>query len=242
MNIAQKIATKVGTQKEGVSFRYLDLGIKSIEFVSAAKALERLLKKGVIKRFAPGVFYKPQKTVFGELGPGESDLIKPYLFQSGKRIGYITGARLYNQLGITTQVPKNLIIAYFNKRVKTKVRMIEITSVKSYVEITDENYVLLELLDVMKDFKRISDTNPQDVVKFLLGKIPALNSVEQKLLVNIAMSYPPRVRAFTGALVDKVLLNKKMTENLKNSLNPLSEYDYGIKKEYLSTAPNWNIK
>jgi hypothetical protein len=120
--------------------------------------------------------------------------------------------------------------------------MIEITSAKSYVEVTDENYYLLELLDAMKDFKRISDTNPEDVVKFLLGKIRALNSSEQKLLVNIAMSYPPRVRALAGALVDKVLLNKKMTENLKSSLNPLSEYNYRIKKEYLSTAPNWNIK
>jgi len=43
-------------------------------------------------------------TVFGEVKPSEQEILRPYLYEDGKRVAYITGASLYNQL--------NLILKY----------------------------------------------------------------------------------------------------------------------------------
>ncbi|MGQ1910809.1 hypothetical protein ACT3CE_13605 [Marinifilum sp. RC60d5] len=66
--------------------------------------MERLQKRGLIKKVSKGTFYKPKKSLFGELKPDEQELLKPYLFEKEKRIAYITGNYLYNQLGFTTQL------------------------------------------------------------------------------------------------------------------------------------------
>ena len=85
-------------------FGYADLKIGENQFLSAAKAIERLQKKGVIQKLSKGKFYKPKKSVFGILKPNQEELLKSYLFDGKKRITYITGNYLYNQLGLTTQV------------------------------------------------------------------------------------------------------------------------------------------
>ena len=86
MNIAKKIETQIGKIKDGETFTYQDLSIRKEEYTATAKTLERLIKKGKIKRISTGVFYKPLQTVFGELKPNEEEVIKPYLFKNGERI------------------------------------------------------------------------------------------------------------------------------------------------------------
>ena len=102
MNITKQIEAKIKDFPLGTTFGYNELDIPNEKFTTAAKAIERLLKKGVIKKIAKGTFYKPEQTVFGELKPDEKEMIKPYLFKNGKRIAYVTGNLLYNQLGLTT--------------------------------------------------------------------------------------------------------------------------------------------
>ena len=118
MNVAKKIEEKVKRINEGETFTYKQLSINKNEYQSAAKSIERLIKKGVIKRVSPGIFFKPKQTVFGELMPNEEEMLKPYLFNNGKRIAYITGVYLYNKLGLTTQIPQIIKIASRNKEIK----------------------------------------------------------------------------------------------------------------------------
>ncbi len=117
MKIAEKIEKKIKRMPEGTTFKYQQLGIAATEYSAATKAIERLIEKGVIKRITTGVFYKPKKSVFGELRPRETEIIKPYLYEQGKRIAYITGTALYNNIGLTTQVPKTVKIASRSKRI-----------------------------------------------------------------------------------------------------------------------------
>lgn len=56
-------------------------------------------------------------TPFGEIMPDEQQILKPYLYQNGKRVAYITGSSLYNELGLTTQVAARLQIASRDKRI-----------------------------------------------------------------------------------------------------------------------------
>lgn len=241
MKVTKKIENKINKIKEGTTFNYQQLSIDSNEYGAAAKAIERFIEKGIIKRVSTGVFYKPKQTIFGELKPNEEELLKPYLFQNNKRIAYITGTSLYNKMGLTTQIPKNIKIASRDKRITVSVGNIKGTPVKSYVDVTDKNFYLLEILDALKDFKKIPDLDKKSAIKIISNRLKELNANEIKQLIKCVCSYPPRVRAFLGALIEKVDSSIELIV-LKKSLNPLSEYNYAINKSLLSTAPNWNIK
>ena len=75
-------------------------------------AFNRLYKEKVIKIFEKGIYYKPKKTLFGELGIDKNQLInKRYLNQGNHVMGYLTGPVLWNIWNITTQVPNRTWIA-----------------------------------------------------------------------------------------------------------------------------------
>lgn len=241
MSVTQKIQKKISKLAEGVTFKYEQLAIEPQEYGAAAKAIERLIEKSVIQRISTGLFYKPKKTVFGELKPNEEETLKPYLFEKGKRIAYITGTSLYNRMGLTTQVPKSIKIASRDKRITVSRGNVKATPVKSYVDVRDKNFHLLEILDALKDFKKIPDFDKSSAIKILSKKLKELNSAEIKILIKCGLAYPPRVRAFLGALLESI--DESMDFGvLKKSLNPLSAYEYGVDKKQLPNAENWNIK
>ena len=240
MKVAEKIERKINRMKEGTTFRYQQLGIDQSEYSAAAKAIERLIKKGIIKRLTTGVFYKPKQSAFGELRPGEEELLKPYLFLDDKRIAYITGGSLYNRMGLTTQLPKTIKVASKVKRVTTKMGKTQVKPVKSYVDVTNENYYLLEILDALKDFKTIPDIDKKSAITLLKNKIGTLSENDRSKLIRYALKYPPRTIALLGAILESSK-KKKDLERLKTKLNPLTIYNLGIKEETLSTAPKWNI-
>jgi len=241
MKTTQKIEKQINKIKEGTTFKYQQLSIESNEYSAATKAIERLIEKGIIKRVSTGVFYKPKQTIFGELKPNEEELLKPYLFQKNKRIAYITGISLYNRMGLTTQVPRNIKIASRDKRITVSVGNIKGNPVKSYVDVTNKNFYLLEILDVLKDFKKIPDLDKKSGIKIISNQLKKLNTKEIKQLIDCALSYPPRVRAFLGSLLEQIDFSFEL-KTLKKSLNPLSEYNYGIEKKTLPTITNWNMK
>jgi predicted transcriptional regulator of viral defense system len=239
-SISESISQQVKTIPEDTSFGYAQLRIEPDEFFSAAKALERLQKKGVIKRISRGRFYRPRKTVFGEKRPDESQLLKPYLFNQGKRKAYITGLTLYNQLGLTTQVPSTVQIASRERRNLSRVGSLEIKGVKSYVDVTEQNYQMLGFLDAMKDLKQIPDVDIKAALTLFKNRIKELSEEERQSLVTYALSYPPRVRALLGAILEELSYPLEATK-LKESLNPLTKYALGIDDTLLKSASNWNV-
>ncbi len=241
MKVAVKILKQIRSIAEDTTFGYDQLNITKAEYVTAAKALERLIKKGVIKKVSKGTFYKPKMTVFGELKPSDKEILRPYLFQGNKRIAYITGTYLYNQLGLTTQMAFRIKIASLSKRIYINTGAIKATPVKSYAEVTDENYELLGFLDAMKDLKIIPDLNIQSAVTILSKTVKKLNAVQTQELIKYALRYPPRVRALLGAILEQ-LNQKGGIEKLKESLNPLTYFNLGLRKTSLKTALNWNIR
>lgn len=239
MNIAKKINEKINNIEAGNTFTYKDLAIQKEEYPATAKTIERLIKKGIIKRISTGIFYKPKQTVFGELKPDEEKIITPYLYTNGKRIAYITGILLYNKMGLTTQIPKEISIASNKKRIFISKGTIKANAVKSYIEVTDENYKYLELLDAIKDLKKIPDLDKKLAIKIFTDNISKLNKRQKKELIKIALEYPPRTRALLGAIFENM---GEDTRKLEDSLNPLSEYKLKISKNILPTIERWNIK
>jgi len=241
MNIAEKIKKKVSRMKEGSTFKYQHLDITRDEYGAAAKAIERLIRQGIIKRINTGVFYRPKQSAFGELQPREEELLKPYLFEDNKRIAYVTGLVLFNRLGLTTQVPKTIKIACKSKRVTTQIGNLILKPVMSYVDVNNENYSLLELLDALKDFKNIPDLDRLAAITILCNKMKKLDNQDMARLIRFSIKYPPRTRAFLGALLDG-FLKPDSYKVLRDSLNPFTTYKLGISSETLPSATKWNIQ
>lgn len=243
MKVAARIKSKVNSLQPGRVFKYSDLGVSRNEYGAAAKALSRLVKEKAIKRLSTGIFYKSKITAFGELGPSESEQLRPYLFNGKKRIAYITGAALFNQLSLTTQVPKDIDLASRVERPASKIGNIKVRFVKSYADINNKNYNLLGILDALKDFKKIPDLNKESAIKRIKAMIAELTEREKKNLVKYALDYPPRARAFLGALLESIKIEQKeVLVILKQSLNPLSSYTVGVTQDILPNAKSWFIK
>ena len=240
MTLKSQILKKIEKIPEGKIFGYADLDIAKEDYQAAAKALERIQSQGVIRKVSKGVFYKPEQSVFGELKPDYSELLNPYLYENGKRIAYETGFSLYNRMGLTTQVAFRIKIASRSKRISINRGVLKADAVKSYADVTENNYELLGLLDAIKDCKRIPDCSVSQAIKVLLGKIKILNEKQIVEMIKYSMLYPPRVRALLGAMLEYLYIELN-TEKLKQSLNPFSKIKLGLKETELPTIKNWNI-
>ncbi len=241
MKVAAQIRNKIEKIPESQPFGYTDLGIEAIDFFTAAKALERMQKKGTIKKVSKGLFYIPRQTVFGELGPDNNSILDRYLYEDGKRIAYETGFSLYNKLSLSTQMAYRIKVASNNKTIKINQGTLQVSSVKSYAEITEENYKLLGYLDALKDIRKIPGTATLQAIKRMSFLIKALAIKEQKQLVELAILYPARAKALLGAIMENLKININL-DNLKKSLNPLTTAKLFIKERDLPTIKNWNIE
>ncbi|MBU0475013.1 MAG: hypothetical protein KKF62_12735 [Bacteroidetes bacterium] len=242
MNLATQIRNRIKQLPKGKTFGYDDLRIAKEDYTTAAKALERLQKKGLIKKVSKGVFYKPEQTVFGELMPDYSELLRPYLFENGNRVAYETGTSLYNRLGLTTQMAFRIKIASRGKRININSGTLKADAVKSYAEVTDRNYEILGLLDAFKDIKRIPDCPVAQAVRRLSAIVKELNEKQTEALLKYSLVYPPRVRALVGAVLENNSQNTKGLEKLKESLNPLTAIKLGLKETELPTKSKWYIE
>jgi hypothetical protein len=241
MKISQKIEKRIASIATGTTFRYEDLDIEASEYGAATKSIGRFIDKGTLQRASKGVFYKPRQTVFGLVKPSDYELLKPYLFKNNKRVAYITGIQLYNQMGLTTQMPFTIEISGKSRLKITKVGNIKVKSVKNFIEVTDSNYQLLGILDTFKDFNTIPDIDRTTAIKLLINNLKKLTPQQTQELVMYALKYPPRVRAFVGSVLENIDETLDLI-NLKKSINPLSKYKVGITSRLLTNANNWNLK
>ena len=242
MALATDIRMRIKNLPEGKTFGYNNLRIAREDYTTAAKALERLQKQGVIKKVSKGVFYKPEQTVFGELKPDYSELLRSYLFENGKRIAYETGTSLYNSMGLTTQLAFRIKIASRGKRININRGTLKADAVKSYTEVTDSNYETLGILDAFKDMKRIPDCSETQAVSRLSAIVKKLNDKQIASLIKYALLYPPRVRALLGAILENNGSKLRGLENLKASINPLTTIKLGLKETDLPNKSKWYIE
>lgn len=241
MLVSVKIQKAIEALPKGEVFDYARLGIDKANYLSAAKALERLQKKQVIKKISKGIFYNPQQSVFGELGPDTNSILQQILFKNNKRVAYITGYSLYNQMNLTTQNSFVYEIASYSRKTYPKMGTLKIKPVRSYVPVNDTNFELLGLLDAIKDINRIPDTPKELLIQMFITKLKKLGENESGQLIELALQYPPRVRALLGSLIELsgIIIN---VEPLQKGLNPLSLYKLNFTESSLPNRKNWNIE
>jgi predicted transcriptional regulator of viral defense system len=238
--ISKVVNASIAGIPEGMVFDYSYFNMPKSEEITLAKALSRLTSKGIIERLAKGKYYKPRNTIFGKLKPEENEIIKSLTYKGEQLTGYLTGIALYNRLGLTTQVPNILTVATNNILPTKKVNGYTVKYSKRNVEISEDTVYLLQLLDALKDIRKIPDAYVDQSFTILLERIKELNPSQQKNLLELARKYNPATRALTGALFEEYISGTKVA-NLKESLNGLSQYTIGLSKNLLPNQSDWNI-
>jgi len=238
MSIAANVKEKVNNLEPGTIIKYSDLKNISTNSIALSKAIAKLIKENKLTRIKKGLFYVPKKTKFGYIPPSINEILKKELVKNGKTIGYITGVGLYNKLGLTTQIP-NIIEIGTNKRKQPKViNGKKIKYIKAYAKIKNTNIELLQILDAIKNIKKIPDSDINESYEILKEKIKQLNITKKQNLFTLSLEYPPMTRALTGAILEEVSdINLK---KLENSLNIFTKFELNIKT--IQNKKRWNIK
>lgn len=108
LNIEIQVLEKIKKAKRGTLFfteSFLTIGnAKAVN-----KALQRLIEKGEIKRVDTGIYVRPRKSkLFGFLMPGLEEIAHAIARRDQARI-VPTGVSALNQLGLSMQVPMNVV-------------------------------------------------------------------------------------------------------------------------------------
>lgn len=135
--------------------------------------INRLVKENKLSQFVKGIYYKPVKGIFGNKPLNINKVIeKKYICDKNGKKGYFTGAYLFNKIGLTTQVPKKVLIVtnecpnandYNNKKLGVIIR-------KPKILINEDNYKYLQLFDLLinKDNIKIEVDNEKEIIyKFI---------------------------------------------------------------------------
>lgn len=240
MSITQTIQNRVDTFPAGQIFDYQDFPsfIKSPSAV--IKAISRMVADDKIERFSKGQFYVPKKSMLGYFKPSDKELIKSELYKKGQLCGYITGQSLYNKLGLTTQIPRTITIAYNGGRQIKDFGTIRIKKIVTRVPIQKKDVELLQYLDVLKGIRKISASDVDQSLIIISRYFAKLSIAKQKRLLQLALKYySPQVRALAGLLF--VSLGFPVSQKIADSLNPVTVYKLNLDKSIWPKAFEWNI-
>ncbi|MEI7499693.1 MAG: DUF6088 family protein [Bacteroidota bacterium] len=224
----------------GQVFDYSLFPLRNESFMALAKSLCRLSKQGQIVRLSRGKYYKPRESVFGVLMPDESQLIRSFTQLGDKTIGYVTGLAAFNSLGLTSQVSNTIMIARGSNQPMKDIFGFKVRFVKRNFRFTRDDVKLLQILDALKDIKKIPDTTVSESLKILITNLEKLKADELQQMIRLAQRYPPSTRALVGAIIENRFSEIRVV-SLYKSLNPLTKYLVGIDPDILPNKLKWNI-
>jgi len=186
MSIAQTIQKSVESIPAGKIFSYQELPDYARSPEAVIKAVGRLVDEKRLERFSKGKFYRPKNGLLGSQKPSDSELLRSMLYKGGRLRGYITGLSLFNQLGLTTQVPRTITLAINGGRQEKEFGTIKIKTQVTRVPIEERDVPLLQYLDALKEIKSIPDSNINLSLKILQKKILEQPDKNRARLVSLA--------------------------------------------------------
>ena len=201
---------------------------------AVAMALSRLAREGALKRVGKGVYYRPRQTSLGPSMPAASGVAS----QTLQAALHPAGLNAANVLGLSTQNPGRAEYATPAAGPPSALRgaIVHTGRPPGRAGLSAEEGAILETL---RERARYSDLSPQRTV----ARLRRLLGEEERFtrLVDAALGEPPRVRAMLGALGQELGMSERALAPLRESLNPLSRFDFG-RLGSLRFAKQWQAK
>lgn len=240
MKTTDSIANTIDRLPNGYVFTYTDFVNEVNKKEAVVKALNRMVAAGKLSKLSKGKYYKSEKTVFGDLQPNQREIVKDLLEVDRKIVGYLTGFSIYNQLGLTTQVSNTIEIGKNEIRPNFKRGKYNISFLRQKNTITKDTVPLLQILDAIRNIKKIPDTGISSACMRFIPIFKDLTEKDRSTLVRLSQKYPPATRALLGAIFEEIGENS-FSDLLQKSLNPITKYKLSGANKALSTTEKWNI-
>lgn len=216
-------------------WRFVDFS--GMPFQAVAQTLSRLTRTGMIQRLGKGLYYRARLTAFGPSKPNISKLRSLPVLRKGI---FLSGIAAGNLLGFTTQNPAKAEISTdassLPRLIVGKETIIHTRRPQAWRNLSQTETALL---DFLRNRGESSELSAKGTKKKLLEHFMAPGLFGK--LLKVAESEPPRVRALLGAIGQEIGQPKNRLVPLKNSLNQLSRFDFGILFT-LSYAREWQAK
>lgn len=172
---------------------YNEISYKNYSRPWLQKELIKLCEQGQLARFEKGVYYIPSVTMLGTSRLDAKKVItKKYINDGTNIIGYYSGVKLLNMLGLSTQVP-NLSEIYTNNE-NSRLREVTVGKQKviirkSRTTVNSDNVAVLSLLELMNFTDgKFFDKEKLDIVKQYIAE----NKITQKYILEYAPSFPDK--------------------------------------------------
>lgn len=154
MIISKQIEQKIKTLPEG-TLLFIDDFIEEYDYETARKILQRLTNDGQLRRLTRGIYYIPKKdNLLGIIKPTAEQIAESIAKRDKARI-IPTGSFALHKLGLTTQIPMNVVYLTDGSPRKIKVGNQKITFKKTSPKILAVKHHLSGL--IIQGLKEISE-------------------------------------------------------------------------------------
>ena len=173
--------------------------------------MKKLVDDGKMERLFNGVYYLAYTTILGTKGKMSVDkyVEKKFIHSNGRVSGYITGIQLANMYGFTTQTPACIEVCSNEATTKQRKLCIDgrnLIIYKPVTEITKENQVVLQFLDLMTTVDKYSELSG-DLLKMKLKEFVNLLQVDFSVVKKYISLFPDRVyrNIYQGGLMGELV-------------------------------------
>ncbi len=186
MSATQCLLQYIEKQPEAAILIARDLYVKKFSNMTEAaflKGLERLSKEEKIIRIGKGIYCKPQKTRFGIISAGESEIVNYFLGENNK-YGFEIGYKLYNKYQLTTQISKKVELYSLKSNVANgTVKNINVKKLDSFYKTS--MLPTIEFMEILENYRKIEDLNQKNFINYCEHAVKAFHEKSfDKLYIN----------------------------------------------------------
>ena len=165
-----------------------------MQAASVRQSFKRLVDRGVLARFAAGIYYFPQPSKIFKSVPLDIEkvIFNKYIEYKGKTIGYYTGITLANIVGLTTQIAAEKCIATNEETSRGRVVNVKnrrFRLKKPRMVVNAENRDALMILDLVSEALKYSEYSADETAARLRNYARGRN-VSKEVIVNCLSAYP----------------------------------------------------
>lgn len=190
MNLFDYLVEKYG-YNEPILLSEISFNNYSLAWIK--KEINKLCQEEKLIRFEKGLYYIPTKTILGmsKLDPRKV-IMKKYVEDGNKQVGYFSGTTFLNMLGLSSQMP-NVLEIYTNNE-NARVREVPIGSQRVILRrarttINNENAATMSFLELMNftDAKYFDDEKKQIVINYITQ-----NNITRKSITECSPFFPDK--------------------------------------------------
>lgn len=181
---------------EPIFMEELTSEVTSLKSDALRQSMKRMVDNEKLYRYKDGIYFIPNpNSLFKTKTISVNKIIeKKYLYKKNQRIGYLTGLSFANLLRLTTQNPG--IIEIVTTSEKSQVRIVnynkrKVSLRKPRVEINNDNYKILQVLDLLTYFDKLS-TKPISMAVTNIMNYLNDTKLKKEQLNNYLQEYPKK--------------------------------------------------